>query len=126
LPQVLKLIKAGCVDTAGGTTKLFRAKLKMVIGKKEKTAIYENHQIHISARDDIPILLGRNPIFEDYEITFKNKKSIIIRFLGIKKEPTTAKVIKIKEIMPKRSEGPLKSPFIKPKNRLENEFIVLF
>ncbi|MCK5031146.1 MAG: aspartyl protease, partial [Thermoplasmatales archaeon] len=66
------------VDTAGGTISLFKATLDMVIGKESKTAIYENSQIHVSARDDIPVLLGRQPIFEDYEITFKKQKNQLI------------------------------------------------
>jgi predicted aspartyl protease len=74
----LKLKKAGFVDTAGGTTSLFKATLDMVIGKESKAAIYENSQIHVSARDDIPVLLGRHPIFEDYEITFKKQKNQLI------------------------------------------------
>ena len=73
----LKLKKAGHVDTAGGTTSLFKATLSMVIGKKNKTT-YKNIQIHVSARNDIPVLLGRHPIFEDYEIIFKKQKNQII------------------------------------------------
>ena len=69
----LKLKKAGSVDTAGGTTVLFKATLSMTIGKKQDTATYQNIQIHVSARNDIPVLLGRHPIFEDYEITFKKQ-----------------------------------------------------
>ena len=74
----LKLKKAGSVDTAGGATLLFKATLSMVIGKKEETAVYNNIQIHVSARNDIPVLLGRHPIFEDFEITFKKQKNQLI------------------------------------------------
>ena len=74
----LKLKKAGSVDTAGGATVLFKTILSMVIGKKEETYTYQNIQIHVSARNDIPILLGRHPIFEDYEITFKKQKNQLI------------------------------------------------
>lgn len=74
----LKLKKAGSVDTAGGTTSLFKATLSMVIGKKEETVTYNNIQIHVSGRNDIPVLLGRHPIFEDFEITFRNQKSQLI------------------------------------------------
>ena len=74
----LKLKKAGSVDTAGGTTSLFKATLDMVIGKENKAAIYEKSQIYVSSRDDIPVLLGRQPIFEDYEITFKKQKNQLI------------------------------------------------
>ena len=75
---VLKLKKAGSVDTAGGTTLLFKAIVSMIIGKKEETVTYPNIQIHVSARNDIPVLLGRHPIFEDYEITFKKQKNQLI------------------------------------------------
>ena len=78
----LKLKKAGDVDTAGGTTQLYKAKVDMSIVKKNKNTSeqtdYTNSEIHISARDDIPVLLGRNPIFEDYEITFKKKRNQLI------------------------------------------------
>lgn len=74
----LKLKKAGSVDTAGGTASLFKAKLSMIIDKKDRTVTYTNIQIHVSARDDIPVLLGRHPIFEDYEIIFKKHKNQLI------------------------------------------------
>jgi len=74
----LKLKKAGDVDTAGGTTSLFKAKLSMSIGKGRKTAVYRNIQIHVSGRNDIPVLIGRHPVFEDYEITFKKQNCQLI------------------------------------------------
>ena len=74
----LKLKKAGQVDTAGGQASLFKAILSMVIGKKEETVTYPNIQIHVSGRNDIPVLLGRHPIFEDYEIIFKKQDNKLI------------------------------------------------
>ncbi len=74
----LRLKKAGSVDTAGGSTTLFKATLSMIIGKGRKTATYNNIQIHVSSRNDIPVLLGRHPIFEDYEITFKKCRDQLI------------------------------------------------
>jgi len=74
----LKMKKAGSIDTAGGTTSLFKATLSMIMGKRDRTATYKNIQIHVSARNDIPVLLGRHPIFEDYEITFKKQKNQLI------------------------------------------------
>ena len=74
----LKMKKAGNVDTAGGEAALYKANLTMIIGKKEKTATYGNMEIHVSTRNDIPVLLGRKPIFEDYEITFKKQKNQLI------------------------------------------------
>jgi len=74
----LKMKGAGNVDTAGGETALFKSKLTMIIGKMEQTATYGNIEIHVSTRDDIPVLLGRQPIFEDYEITFKKQKNQLI------------------------------------------------
>jgi hypothetical protein len=74
----LKLKKAGSVDTAGGAASLFKAKLNMSIGKGESNATYKNIQIHVSERNDIPVLIGRSPIFEDYEITFKKQKNQLI------------------------------------------------
>jgi hypothetical protein len=74
----LKLKKAGNVDTAGGTASLFKTKLNMVIGGKLNNVTYNNLEIHVSGRDDIPVLIGREPIFEDYEITFKKKINQLI------------------------------------------------
>ena len=74
----LKLKKAGSVDTAGGQISLFKAKIDVEIGKNGKNKKYENHYVHISMREDIPVLLGRNPIFEDFEITFKKTKNQLI------------------------------------------------
>lgn len=74
----LDLEKAGDVDTAGGTASLFKSSVDMVIGKKQKCTFYPNKQIHVSTRNDIPVLLGRNPLFEDYEITFRKQKNQLI------------------------------------------------
>jgi predicted aspartyl protease len=74
----LKIRKAGSVDTAGGTTSLFKAKLNMAIGKGKTISTYKNIQIHVSTRNDIPVLIGRHPVFEDYEIIFKKKKNQLI------------------------------------------------
>ena len=74
----LKMRRAGNVDTAGGEAALLKSKLTMIIGKMEQTATYGNLEIHVSTRDDIPVLLGRQPIFEDYEITFKKQKNQLI------------------------------------------------
>jgi len=74
----LKLKKAGSVDTAGGQTSLYKATLTMIVGKKNKTAAYPDIQIHVSTRNDIPVLLGRHPFFEDFEITFKKQKNLLI------------------------------------------------
>ncbi len=74
----LKLKRAGSVDTAGGVTHLYKTTVNMTIGKKDQTYTYCNIVIHVSERNDIPILLGRHPIFEDYEITFKKQINQLI------------------------------------------------
>jgi len=74
----LKLKKAGSVDTAGGQTSLYKTNLSMTIGKGDRNVTYNNIQIHVSTRNDIPVLLGRHPIFEDYDITFKKQKNQLI------------------------------------------------
>lgn len=66
----LKLKKAGSVDTAGGSTSLFKAEISMEIGNGENIVTYKGIEIHVSSRNDIPVLVGRKPIFEDYEIVF--------------------------------------------------------
>ena len=74
----LKLEKAGCVDTAGGETTLNKSELTMVIYDEERKFTYENLEIHISDRNDLPVLLGRHPIFEDHEIIFKKHENQLI------------------------------------------------
>ena len=74
----LPLEPACDVDTAGGTTTLYRAKLDMLIGKQQQCILYKDQEIHVSCREDIPVLLGRNPVFHDHEITFKKQKKQLI------------------------------------------------
>jgi hypothetical protein len=74
----LKLEKAGCVDTAGGSTTLYRTTVKMELGDTDKKIVYKDLEIHVSTRNDIPVLIGRCPIFEDNEIVFKKHKNQLI------------------------------------------------
>jgi hypothetical protein len=74
----LKLKRAGDVDTAGGIASLFKADLDMTLGNSDTYKTYNNLQIHVSDRDDIPVLIGRCPVFEDYEITFKKHNDQLI------------------------------------------------
>lgn len=76
----LKLNKAGSVDTAGGVTELYKTMVNMAIGDKDNEITYTNLEIHVSTRNDIPVLLGRFPIFEDHEIIFKKQKNQLILF----------------------------------------------
>jgi len=81
----LKLSKAGRVDTAGGSARLYKANVMMEISDKEKNYVYHDIEIHVSTRNDIPVLLGRNPIFEDYEIIFRKKDDKLL-LISTKKE----------------------------------------
>ena len=74
----VKLLKAGYVDTAAGETTLCKAFVNMTIFDKNKKFTYDNLEIHVSDRNDIPVLLGRKPIFEDNEIIFKKQKNQLI------------------------------------------------
>jgi predicted aspartyl protease len=74
----LKLENAGDVDTAGGTVSLFKSNIDITIGKNGDFVDYKNKQIYVSTRTDIPVLLGRSPIFEDYEIIFRKQKNQLI------------------------------------------------
>ena len=74
----LECTKAGCVDTAGGETTLSKASVNMAIHDKDKFYTYENLEIHVSDRNDLPVLLGRKPIFEDHEIIFKKHDNRLI------------------------------------------------
>jgi hypothetical protein len=74
----LHLIKAGFVDTAGGETTLSKSFVNMDINYKDNKRTYQNLEVHISDRNDLPVLLGRNPIFEDHEIIFKKHENKLI------------------------------------------------
>jgi len=74
----LELEDAGDVDTAGGRISLFKTYVDMVIGDKNRCSYYPNKEIHVSMRNDIPVLLGRNPLFEDYEIIFRKQQNKLI------------------------------------------------
>lgn len=64
--------------TAGGFTSIRRTKLRMVIGKGENRIDYNSVDVFVVESNDIPVLLGRYPLFEDFEITFRKKKGEII------------------------------------------------
>jgi hypothetical protein len=74
----LKLQKAGFVDTAAGETTLYKTVLTMVIYDEDQQYTYENLEVHVSDRNDLPVLLGRNPIFEDHEIIFQKHQNKLI------------------------------------------------
>jgi len=74
----VEIEKAGSVDTAGGRTHLFKTKVDLIIGYKNNKIAYNNLEIFVADRDDIPVLIGRKPFFEDYEITFRKHKQELI------------------------------------------------
>ncbi len=74
----LKLVDAGVVDTAGGETNLHKSSVTMVIHDNDKEFTYDKLEIHVSDRNDIPVLLGRKPIFEDHDIIFKKHENQLI------------------------------------------------
>lgn len=74
----LKLEKAGFVDTAAGETTLYKTILTMVIFDENQKYTYENLEVHVSDRNDLPVLLGRNPIFEDHEILFQKHQNKLV------------------------------------------------
>lgn len=74
----LKLQKAGFVDTAAGETTLFKTVLTMVIYDEDQQYTYKNLEVHVSDRNDLPVLLGRSPIFEDHEIIFQKHQNKLI------------------------------------------------
>lgn len=74
----LELVQAGSVDTAAGETTLCKANVNMMIQGKRRKYTYENLEIHVSNRNDLPVLLGRKPIFEDHEIVFKKFENKLI------------------------------------------------
>ncbi len=74
----MELEQESDVDTAGGTTCMYKTRVDMILGRKNRCTSYFNREIHVSSQSDIPVLLGRNPLFEDYEITFKKQKRQLI------------------------------------------------
>ena len=82
----LKLEKAGQVDTAGGAAELYKACVDMDMLDETGKISYKNLEIHVSPRNDIPVLLGRCPIFEDHEIVFKKHENHVILYQMNKNE----------------------------------------
>lgn len=74
----LKLSKAGCVDTAGGEATLCSSRVTMTIHGNGHQYSYPDIEIFVSDRNDLPVLLGRKPIFDDYEIVFKKHENTLI------------------------------------------------
>ena len=74
----LKLSKASCVDTAGGETTLSSAHVTMTIHGDNHQYSYPNIEIFVSDRSDLPVLLGRRPVFDDHEIVFKKHENTLI------------------------------------------------
>jgi len=74
----LKLTKAGCVDTAGGETTLCSSHVTMTIQCDGHNYTYPHLEIYISDRNDLPVLLGRRPVFDDHEIIFKKHENKLI------------------------------------------------
>ena len=74
----LKLAKAGAVDTAGGETTLSSARVTMTIHADGHKYNYTNLEVFVSDRSDLPVLLGRRPVFDDHEIVFKKHENKLI------------------------------------------------
>jgi hypothetical protein len=74
----LKLSKAGCVDTAGGETTLCSSHVTMSIHGDGHTSTYKDVEVFVSDRSDLPVLLGRKPIFDDHEIIFRKHENKLI------------------------------------------------
>ncbi|HHH80023.1 MAG TPA: aspartyl protease [Thermoplasmatales archaeon] len=64
--------------TAGGTASLLKTSLDMVIGRDDQKIVYKNIEVFIVDSNDVPVLVGRHPLFDDFEITFKKKKGHIV------------------------------------------------
>lgn len=69
---------ADSVKTAGGNCNLFKTNVNLIIGRKEKEPAYEHLEIFVADRDDMPVLIGRTPLFDDFEITFNKSQQKII------------------------------------------------
>ena len=52
------------------TLERYIAKVDLVIGRGGRTVKFKNVNLSIPKQGDTPILIGRNPVFRSYEITF--------------------------------------------------------
>jgi hypothetical protein len=48
----------------------YLSKANMTIGRGGRTVDFKNVEVSIPKKGDTPILIGRNPVFKHYEITF--------------------------------------------------------
>ena len=72
------LERTDAAKTAGGMTDLLKTKLDLVIGKGRDKFKYSDLEVYVVDSDDIPVLLGRHPLFDDFEIIFQKKKKKLV------------------------------------------------
>ncbi|MCD6411734.1 MAG: retroviral-like aspartic protease family protein [Thermoplasmata archaeon] len=72
------LEKTNGAKTAGGMTDLLKTRLDLVIGRDGEKYQYTNLEVYVVDSDDIPVLLGRYPLFDDFEIIFQKKRGKLI------------------------------------------------
>jgi len=76
-----RLRKTKEVSTAGGIAPVSKTKLDIGIIKDGKEDIlYRGLEVFVMDNEDLPVLIGRKPFFEDFEITFKkHKKKLVLK-----------------------------------------------
>jgi hypothetical protein len=67
-------------QSAGGPFLTCRSKVTMIIGRGGRIEAFENVEIRVTPSDTHPPipLMGRNPIFDNYDITFSSTKKAVI------------------------------------------------
>ena len=76
-----KLRETKDVSTAGGIAPVSKTRLDLGIMRDDKEDIlYRRLEVFVMDNDDLPVLIGRKPFFEDFEITFKkHKKKLVLK-----------------------------------------------
>jgi len=65
------------IKTAGGDRKGFETSCDFELGRGGRTIEYRNLTINVADSPDIPVLIGRDPIFKDFKIVFEESKERI-------------------------------------------------
>ena len=56
---------------AGGSRRWFKSKVDFAIGRGGREVTFKNRSIAVIDSDDCPVLVGRDPLFKEYEIIFR-------------------------------------------------------
>ncbi len=68
------------MKVVGGEAKRYKSKANLTIGRGGRYVSFPNVEVSIPTEGDTPVLIGREPVFKPYEITFiESKRRFIMK-----------------------------------------------